>query len=153
VAVAACAGNGAISGRTDLGLISTGEAPEDSGIFVTSDCGQLPDGHADCAAQDGEGRQYAFFGGLLSKVSATWGEAASTLRLPAALVFGENIELSAEKTSKAFGIKLERAPTPDGRTVYSSDFVLESSVGVMYSIELIADKQGRLVEVVERTDF
>ena len=153
VAVAACAGNGAVSGRTDLGLISIGEAPGDSGIIVASDCGKLPDGYADCSAKDGEGRQYAFFGGVVSKVSATRHEAASGLRLPAALRFGESIERSAEKVSKAFGIELERASTSDRRTAYSSDFVLKSSAGVMYSIELVADKQGRLVEVIERTDF
>ena len=155
VAVSACAGSGVavVSAGSDLGSIPIGGTPSDAHIFVVSDCEHLPDRYADCSAQDAEGRRYAFFEGALAKVWVTRAEAARALRLPAALEFGEDIERAAETVAKAYGIKLDRAPAHDGRTVYSSDFVLKSSAGVMYSIELVADEKGRLVEVAERTDL
>lgn len=155
-AASACAGDRAPTGGgsdTDLGVMPIGAVPKDMRLFVESDCIQQPSKFADCSAQDAEGRRYAFFDGALSRVSVTKAEAASTLRLPAALEFGEEIEKAADKVQRVFGIKLDRVTSYDGHVVYSSDFVVESSVGIAYSIELIADKQGQLAELVQRTDF
>jgi hypothetical protein len=155
-AASACAGITAVAGGdgdTELGVIPIGGVPKDMRVFVESDCEEQPQKFADCSAQDAEGRRYAFFDGVLSKVSVIKAEAESTLRLPAALEFGENIEQAAEKVRRVFGAKLDRGSSHDGRVVYSSDFAIKSSVGVAYSIELIADEQGHLVEVVQRTDF
>ncbi|WP_147319068.1 hypothetical protein [Cognatiluteimonas weifangensis] len=141
------------AGTADFGRLPIGAKPTDLNIFVTSDCEQSVHGFDDCSAKDAEGREYAFFNGVLSKVSAKKAEATDHLALPANLMFGENINLSAQKVSRAFGVNLDRAPSPEGLTAYSSDFVLRSSAGVMYSIELSADKQENLVEIVGRTDF
>jgi len=156
VPAAACAENGATGVRgsdINLGVIPIGGKPQDLQLFVSTDCGKVSPAYADCSAQDTDGRRYAFFDGVLSKISIRQADAASTLKLPAALEFGENIERAAERITKVMAVKLDRAPTHDGHVVYSSDFVLKSSAGVMYSIELIADEQGRLVEIVARTDF
>lgn len=156
VAAVACAGNGGSAAGSidaDLGLIPIGGVPRDMRVFVASDCESLPDGLADCSAQDADGRQYAFFDGALSKVSVSDSDAVKSLRLPVGLIFKEDINHSAKKVADKLGVKLDRATNHDGRTTYSSDFSIRSSAGVLYSIELIADAQGRLVEVVERTDF
>lgn len=138
---------------TDLGIIPIGSKPESLKYFVSSDCGRLPQGYADCSAQDAYGRRYAFFDGGLSRVWVTRGEASKNPRLPAGVEFGEDIETAAEKIERAFRVGLDRGKSHDGRTVYSSDFAIRSSVGVMYAIDLIADDEGRLSEIVARTDF
>lgn len=155
VSVSACAGNKVASrdGDIDFGVIPIGGVPKDIGAFVESDCEDQSRKFEDCSAIDAKGRRYAFFDGVLSKVSVTRTEAASTLRLPAALQLGESIEQAAEKIRRFYGVKLDRALSHDGRVVYSSDFAIKSSAGVVYSIELIADKQGYLADFVQRTDF
>lgn len=150
----ACAVNQGIerAGGDGVGIVPIGGVPQDMDAFVASDCSREPR-FSDCSAQDAEGRRYAFFGGALSKVSITKDEAAQTLRLPAGMQFGEEVETSAKKVSSAMGVKLDRGSTLSGQTVYSSDFIIQSPAGVLYSIELIADEEGLLTEVVERTDF
>lgn len=153
---AACA---AIDGKTansidsDLGLVPIGGTPKDMSFFVSTDCGKLHQEFADCSAQDTQGRRYVFFDGALSKVSANKDEVAKTLRLPAGMTFGEEVESAANKVTTVFGIKLERGVSPEGRVVYSSDYVTKASTGIFYSVELSADNEGRLTEVIERTDF
>jgi hypothetical protein len=137
----------------DLGRIPIGAKSIDLNIFVSSDCKQSAHGFSDCSARDAEGREYAFFDGALSKISARKADTAEHLSLPANLRFGESIDLSAQKIAHAFKVHLNRAPSSEGRVVYSSDFVLRSSAGTMYSIELSADEQENLTEIVERTDF
>lgn len=155
VASTACAANKSSEGviGADLGVIPIGSVPKDMHTFVVSDCGGQEPPYADCSAEDAEGRRYVFFNGALSKVVAARVDAKKSLRLPASLEFGEDIERSAKKAALAFGVKLTRAYSYNGLEVYSSDFVVKSSVGILYSIELVADKKGRLAEVVERTDF
>lgn len=146
-AASACAGVGVPAGGgndMDLGVIPIGAVPKDMRVFVESDCIQQPSSHADCSAQDATGRRYAFFDGALSRVSVTRTEAASSLRLPAGLEFGEEIDKAADKVQRVFGIKLDRGSSYDGHVVYSSDFVIRSSAGITYSIELIADENGLL---------
>ena len=89
----------------------------------------------------------------MSKVSVTRDDAAEALRLPAGLRFGETIESAAQKLTSAFGVELDRSLMDNGQVVYSSDFTIRSSVNIYYSIELVADKNGLLTEVIERTDF
>lgn len=152
----ACAGERVPAGgggRMDLGVIPIGAAPKDMGVFTETDCMLQPAGFADCSAKDAEGRLYVFFDGALSRVSATNTEAASTLQLPADVKFGEPIEQAADTVHRVFGVKLDRGSSYDGHVVYSSDFTIESSVGIAYSIELIADERGKLAEFVQRTDF
>jgi hypothetical protein len=152
----ACAGNeSTIEGSVgpDLGVVPVGGIPKDMSVFVSSDCGTFKPKFADCSAQDGEGRRYAFFNGALSKVSASRSEATEALRLPAGIEFGEDVESAAKKVVAVFNIKLERGASPNGLIVYSSDYVVRSSAGRLYSVELIADEKGHLTEVVERTDF
>jgi hypothetical protein len=153
---AACAENkGRINkvGELDLGVVPIGGIPKDMSVFVSSDCGKLQPKFADCSAQDATGRRYAFFGGALSKVSANRGEVTKTLRLPAGIMFGEDVGAAAKKIAAGFNIKLKRGASSDGRTVYSSDYVVRSTAGIFYSVELTADGNGYLSEVVERTDF
>jgi len=122
-------------------------------MFVSSDCDLLLPKLSDCSAQDKEGRRYTFFDGALSKISAANNETKKSLRLPANLKFGEDIALSAKKISLALNINLSRGTSYDGKVVYSSDFIIESSKGVLYSIELIADSYDHLSQVVERVDY
>ena len=153
VTTAACAESEirGVSGDS-LGLIPIGGVPQDMGVFVSSDCVRQPR-FSDCSAQDAEGRRYAFFDGALSKVSISRDEATQALRLPAGLQFGEEIGTASEKISSAFGVELDRGTSSGGKVVYSSDFTIRSSAGILYSIELVADEAGRLTEMAERTDF
>jgi hypothetical protein len=64
-----------------------------------------------------------------------------------------NIEHSAEKVSIAFGIALSPGPAPDGTKICSSDLVLKSSTGVLFSMALVVDCKGLLAEVIQQTDF
>lgn len=138
------------TGPPRLGLVPIGGVPTTLDIFDTTDCDEL--GYADCSGVDYAGRRYAFFGGALSRVSAT---AADTngQRLPFDLRFGEPIEAAAAKAGDGYAIALDRGVSPGEAIVYSSDFIVESMPGVVHSVELVADSAGRLAEVIERTDF
>ncbi|RNF86351.1 hypothetical protein EER27_02730 [Lysobacter psychrotolerans] len=68
------------------------------------------------------------------------------------MLFGENIEVSKQKASSLYRIRFDRGEV-DGRIVYSSDFSIRSPAGIKYALELLADEQNKLEEVVERTDF
>lgn len=154
--VASCAATAPASldsAATDWAPIPLGGAATDLRLFVATDCTDLHTRFADCSATDPEGRRYTFFDGVLSKIAASKSDAAGSLLLPAGLQFGEEIEFAAAKVSRTFGVRLDRGTTFDGRIVYSSDFVIPSSAGRRFSIELIADVDGRLHEFVERTDF
>ena len=137
----------------DLGVLPVGGVPNDMSIFVSSDCGKVQPKFADCSAQDAYGRSYDFFNGALSRVSANKDEVTKELQLPAGILFGEDVESAAKKVAERINIKLQRGTSSSGQVVYSSDYVVRSSAGIDYSIELTADAKGHLAEVVERTDF
>ena len=149
-----CAGArvGRSHSEDNLGIIPIGAAPRDTSIFVSSDCSREPT-FADCSAQDADGLQYVFFDGALSRVSAAVPEVSRMLQLPAGMKFGESITDAAEKLRSAMDIELDRSVVQGGQIIYSSDFMLRSSAGILYSIEIASDENGRLIEVVERTDF
>lgn len=151
--------NSALSGQIEgqpetnqLGEIPIGGVPTNWDTFVWTDCSKREPLFSDCSAKDEHGRLYVFFDGKLSKVSAKLTTTSECTQLPFGLKFGENIDSAAQKVS-AREIIVIPGHTHDGRKVYSSDFVVQSSAGVMYSIELIADSDGHLFEVVERTNF
>lgn len=137
----------------DLGRIPIGGVPNEGGIFASTDCRLLPRDLSDCSGIDAEGRRYVFFDGALSKVSVNEVDASKTLNLPAGLSFGDNLEQAAAKLEAFTGVKLDCGAGSDGSAVCSSEFVYTSSVGIKYSIELVGDRQRRLVEFIERTDF
>lgn len=154
--ITACAGRNAVKAETanvDIGLIPIGAAPQKITSFVGSDCNTALEGVSDCSAQDANGVQYAFFDGVLSKVSINGLEASHNLHLPAGMKFGEKIKLSASKLRALIGVEMDRTTSSSGLITYSSDFVIQSAAGIMYSIELVANKEGQLAEVIERTDF
>jgi len=72
--------------------------------------------------------------------------------LPEGMLFGEDIEASKEKASSVFRIRFDRGEV-NGRIVYSLDFSIRSPTGIKYALELLADDQNKLEEVVQRTDF
>ncbi len=131
-------------------LASIGDAPKNMSVFASSDC--EGSGFSDCTAQDSHGRQYVFFDGALSRISVNRNDAKTGLELPAGMVFGEDIEVSKEKASSVFRVNFDRGEV-DGRTVYSSDFTIRSPTGIKYAIELRADEQNKLDELIQRTDF
>ncbi|MGJ4748609.1 hypothetical protein ACQV5M_19770, partial [Leptospira sp. SA-E8] len=137
----------------DLGLVPIGGVPKDLSTFTSTDCESSLSGYADCSAQDQDGRRYSFFGGSLSKVSIAKNEVKTVLKLPAKLRFGDDIAHSVEMVSNTFNIKINCGKSQSGNMVCSSDFVLMSSIGVLFSLEMIADDQRKLVEIIERTDF
>ena len=146
----ACAQTGKeMSGQ--IGEFAIGSSPKDLGALLTTDCvGSVID-LSDCSGIGADGVRYTFFDGALSRVSANRGEVEGVVELPGDMVFGENVVTAAAKL-KELGVTLDRDEV-NGRIAYSSDFVLKSSVGIDYSIELHSDDHGALVEVVERTDF
>lgn len=79
--------------------------------------------------------------------------ASEDLRLPAGIQFDENIKSAATKVEATLGIKLSSGKSSNGTIVYASNFVVRSSTGSAYSLELIADKNERLVEVIERANL
>lgn len=131
-------------------VASIGDIPKSVSVFASSDCEKY--GLADCTAQDSQGRKYVFFDGALSRISISKRDARPGIELPAGMLFGENIEASKEKASSVFRIRFDRGEV-DGKIVYSSDFSIQSPAGVKYALELIADDQNKLEEVVQRTDF
>lgn len=131
-------------------VASIGDIPKDMSAFASSDCEKT--GLADCTAQDSQGRQYVFFDGALSRISLNKHDAKPRAVLPAGMLFGEDIEASKEKASALFRVRFDHGEV-DGRTVYSSDFSIRSPTGIKYALELLADDQNKLEEVVQRTDF
>lgn len=131
-------------------VASIGDTPKDMSVFASSDCEKSV--LADCTAQDSQGRQYVFFDGALSRISMNKLDAKPGAELPAGMLFGEDIEASKEKASSVFRIRFDRGEV-DGRIVYSSDFSIRSPTGIKYALELLADDQNKLEEVVQRTDF
>lgn len=156
--VAATSCHGAEDGDTQVSsgtqgrgaVASIGDAPKNMSVFASYDC-EKPK-LADCTAKDSQGRQYVFFDGALSRISVNKHNARPGAELPAGMLFGEDIEASKEKASSHFRVKFDRGEV-DGRTVYSSDFSIRSPVGIKYALELLADEQNKLEEVVQRTDF
>jgi hypothetical protein len=149
----ACAAAQADSARRllDLGIVPIGELPANLRIFKSTDCGNDPI-FSDCFASDAQGREYVFFDGMLTRVSLRKSAARGTLRLPAGLRFGEPIDLAEDKAKKFFNIDMEGGKNADGRVSYASDFVIRQKSGTLVSLELIADDQHRLVEIVQRVD-
>ena len=135
-----------------IGAIAIGAAPNSALQVRATDCGEDWSGAADCSAVGSDGVEYIFFDGALSKVSAVRGDVDASVTLPSNVKFGDEIHAASAKMV-ANGVRLKRGVTYDGRIVYTSDFVVRSSAGVCFSIELIADSQGNLVEYVQRTDF
>lgn len=136
--------------KAGLGSLSIGDVPKDLSGFSNSDCDAR--GLSDCTANDAQGRRYVFFDGALSRISIKRGGAAQNLTLPAGVVFGESIDLSKEKAAAYYRVSFDRGVL--GKIIiYSSGFEIESSSGVLYSLELISDDSGKLEEVVQRTDF
>lgn len=134
-----------------FGEFAIGSSPKDLGVLLTTDCvGSVID-LSDCSGVGVDGIRYAFFDGALSRVSANRAEVKGAVKLPGGMIFGESVVTAATKL-KDLGVSLDRNEV-NGRIVYSSNFVLKSSAGIDYSIELHSDEHGVLVEVVERTDF
>lgn len=138
---------------TDLGLIPIGGVPIDMSIFTSTDCNKYEPKFYDCSADDAQGRKYAFFHGGVARVSVNKNSASDGLRLPAGIQFGENIKSAATKVGATLGVKLSFGKSQDGMIVYASDFIVRSITGSTYSFELIADEEGRLVEVIERVNL
>ena len=134
-----------------LGEFAIGSSPNDLKVLISTDCVGSAFYLSDCSGVGRNGIRYAFFDGGLSRVSLKQSEVNGTVRLPGDVLFGETIDVAAAKLKK-LGVSLDRDEV-NGRIVYSSDFVLTSSHGIAYSIELLSDAYGRLVEVIERTDF
>lgn len=139
-------------GNLELGIMPIGELPASLRIFESTDCGKDPL-FSDCFASDAQGREYVFFDGMLTRVSLKKSEAKGSVRLPAGLRFGERIDVAAHKAKKVFNIDMEGGKNADGRVSYASDFVIRQKSGTLVSLELIADDQYRLVEVVQRVDL
>jgi len=134
-----------------LGEFAIGSSPMDLKSLLTTDCiGSVID-LSDCSGVGENKVRYTFFDGALSRVSANRREVEGNVKLPGHMAFGESIATAAAKR-RELGVALDRSEV-NGRIVYSSNFVLESSAGINYSIELQSDEHEVLVEVVERTDF
>lgn len=136
----------------DLGVIPIGVIPHDLGWFESTDCKEGEGGLSDCSALDEKGRRYAFFDGALSIVSAQGDEVSSDVKLPAGMAFGEEVELSARKAESFFGVGFDSAES-GGLTIYVSKADIRSSSGALFILELMGDEDGRLMKVVQRTDF
>ena len=135
----------------DYGAVaSVGDTPKDMSKFASSDC--YGSALEDCTARDNDGRQYVFFDGALSRISMSKKDLRPGAKLPAGILFGEDIEQARRKASSVLRIRFNRAEI-DGRIVYSSELSLKSAAGIRYSVELLADDRGQLEQVVERTDF
>lgn len=139
------------SPKIDLGIIPIGANPNDLDKFAATDC-KREDNFSDCSAWDEDGIRYAIFDGAVSIVSAHRKEVSHRLRLPAGMMFGEKIDVSANKAGKFFLVHFDSSKSSD-RTVYVSREDVRSSSGRLFTLELVGDSQGRLVEVVQRTDF
>jgi hypothetical protein len=137
--------------RVDLGIIPIGGNPNDIDKFAATDC-KREDNFSDCSAWDQDGIRYAIFDGAVSVVSAHRKEVSHRLRLPAGMMFGEKIDVSANKAGKFFLVHFDSSKSGD-RTVYVSREDVRSSSGRLFTLELVGDSQGRLIEVVQRTDF
>lgn len=141
------------SGRnSDLGIVPIGSVPVELDKFKVTDCSEAQGGFNDCSAIDDVGRRYAFFDGALSMVSVEGEEVSSGFILPAGMKFGERIEDAAEKAAAWFRVEFNGGSV-EGVAAYSSKMKVKSSAGILYSIELIANKEGRLAKVVQRTDY
>ncbi|MCA0198658.1 MAG: hypothetical protein LCH59_11165 [Proteobacteria bacterium] len=137
----------------DLGIAPIGTKSVDLKAFESTNCSEKEHGMDDCSATDSMGRHYAFFDGALSMVSADAADTPSRLTLPGEMRFGEDIHEAAQKARNIFGIKFDLG-NANGVTAYSSPMAIRSSAGILYSVELIADKDGHyLTKVVQRTDF
>jgi hypothetical protein len=136
----------------DFAPIPIGAAPRGLSRFRETDCSLTKDSFRDCGAVDNEGRKYAFFDGGLSRVELS---ARSTpgVVLPLGLKFGMPIEAAAKVFESTVGVEMERGAGPEGEVVYASDFAVPSSTGILNSVALIADQDGRLDRIVQRTDF
>ncbi len=159
--LAACGANGKEANkskagqaqRETLGLFGIGEVVDGTAAFSSSDCGssQAPD-FSDCTAKDAQGRAYVFFDGVLARVSAKKGEVASKEVLLAGIRFGEHIDISAQKVEAKLGLELQWVESGD-RWGYSSGYSKRSSAGVFYSLDLVADDEKKLIEVIESADY
>jgi len=155
LASVAMAGGGArcASGPSlQLGAIPIGASPTDFSGFRSNDCeGQEPP-LSDCSAEGTDGLRYGFFDGGLTRVVAETGVADPHVRLPGGIKFGQDIDAAAAELERS-GLRFDRGRDGEGRVVHSTDFVVTSAAGVNYSLELVADVEGRLAKVIERTDF
>jgi hypothetical protein len=130
--------------------VSFGRVPVTMDAFKSTDCDLNEPKFHDCSAKDTYGREYVFFDGGLTKVSASIKSSSPVLRLPAGLRFGEKIELSLRKITKKFMVNLSGPTVRDRQRWYSSGFVFTSADREKYALELGADEEGRLVYVAGR---
>jgi len=137
--------------RADLGIIPIGASPRDLDKFAATDC-KNKDNFSDCSARDEDGLRYAIFDGAVSIVSAHREEVSHRIRLPAGMVLGEQIDVSASKAGKIFLVHFYSSKSDD-LTVYVSKEGIRSSSGTLFTLELVGDSQRCLVKVVQRTDF
>lgn len=138
---------------SDIGPIAIGGAPTDVSRLKSSDCVRM--GNADfedCTAISDDGLRYVFFDGVLAKITARKGEVADSVQFPAGVKLNDQLERALRGFEHRLGIKLSCANREQNK-VCASDFVFRSSVGVLYSLELTGDEDGRLVQVVARTDY
>lgn len=139
--------------NSDIGSIAIGGVPTEYSRFESSDCVRAGSAaFQDCTAVSKEGLRYVFLGGVLAKITATEGEVAGSVQLPAAVKFNDRLDYVLREIEHQFGVKLSCTDQVQ-KKVCASDFVFRSSVGVLYSLELSGDKDGRLVQVVARSDF
>jgi hypothetical protein len=136
----------------DFAPIAIGSLPRDLGRFRETTCSMARDGFSDCGAVDRQGRRYTFFDGALSRVDVSR-ETAVGVALPLGLAFGMDIDEAAKTFARTTGVRFDRGVNHEHRIVHSSDFVVPSSEGTMTSVELIADPDGQLAGIVQRTDF
>ena len=153
VLITSCALARASRSISDIGPVAIGDVPTEALHLESSDC--VRTGSAafqDCTAVSDEGLRYVFFSGVLAKITATKGEVADSFQLPAAVKLNDRLDDALREIERNFGVKLSCADQAK-KKVCASDFVFRSSVGVLYSLELSGDENGRLAQVVARTDY
>ena len=136
-----------------FGAIAIGQPIPKSGNFTHSNCDDVKEGPGDCTASDAGGWIYSFYEGKLIRLSLDASVTNLNAVLPAGVVFGEDVALSAKKIGRAYGVVMKRGTTEQSQAVYASEFVVRSVTGWTYSIELIADNKGGLQKIVARANF
>ena len=153
VLIASCALARESRSISDIGPMAIGDVPTEYSRFESSDCVRVGSAaFQDCTAVSNEGLRYVFLDGVLAKITATKGEVADSVQFPAAMKLNDRLDDVLRKIERHYGVKLS-CENKVQKKVCASDFVFRSSVGVLYSLELSGDKNGRLMQVVARTDF
>lgn len=138
---------------SDIGPVAIGGTPSEPSRLESSDCVQTGSAaFQDCTAVSDEGLRYVFFGGVLAKITAMKGEIADSVQFPAAVRLDDRLDDALREIERNFGVKLS-CEDQAKKKICASDFVFRSSAGVLYSLELSGDENGRLAQVVARTDY